>query len=166
MLSTRLRSNLDTILFVVEAYGERLNRPTLIHTVMQIDLDHSPDCNSSGHIAGSGRPLWGRWRGRVPSYPWWCWNLPRLRTHLASRRAYGVQLGSNDCVQYSLQEKLYLPTIRKSLREVLREEWIWLRFQTFAVLVVNNKSLLIPLQLKSLPWPKTSIDRKLRILVT
>ena len=46
-------------------------------------------------------------------------------------------------VYISLQEKLYLPTILKSLREVLREERIRLRFQTFAEVVVNNKSLLI-----------------------
>ena len=69
---------MDTILFVLEPYGERLNGPTLIHVVMQIDLDHSSDCNSSGSQRDKGDEtlvaevnrtgyllIYGR-----------CWNLP------------------------------------------------------------------------------------------
>ena len=59
MLSTGLRSNLDTILFVLEPYGEGLNGPTLIHAIMQIDLDDSPDCNSSGSQRDQGDPCGG-----------------------------------------------------------------------------------------------------------
>ena len=68
-------------------------------------------------------------------------------------------------VYNSLKEKLYLPTIIKILGEVLQGEWIRLGLETFTEVVVN-KSVLIRIQQKSLSWPKTSIDRKLIILVS
>ena len=59
-----------TILFVLEADGEWLNRSTLMHAVMQIDLDDLPDCNSCGSQRDQGDPCGGGEQDEHLQEPW------------------------------------------------------------------------------------------------
>ena len=91
---------MKTILIVLEAYGERLNGPTLIHEVMQIDLDHSPNRNSSGSQRDKGDPCGGGEHDGLPSYTWSVLEPSTVNSPgMGKSLCYDIQLGSKDCVQ-------------------------------------------------------------------
>ena len=108
---------------------------------------------------GSGRPLCRRWTGRVPSYPW-----SLLEPTTVNSPGIRKSLGRSIWVQWLRTIAFRKNCACRFLWRAL-EEWIRLGLETFAEVVVN-KSLLIQIQQKSLLWPKSSIGRKLKILVT
>ena len=99
------KSNLDTMLFVLEPYGERLNGPTLIHAVMQIDLDHSSDCNSSGSQRDQGDPCVGGEQDEYLLIHGRCWNLPLNSPGMEKSLCYGIQLGTGPRTVYNSHQE-------------------------------------------------------------